>query len=70
MAELKTKKTAASVEKFLNGVSDEQRRKDCFSLVEIMKAATKANRRCGEQPSSGLGGINIGVDQEILCRSS
>lgn len=42
MAELKTKKTAASVEKFLNGVTDEQRRKDCFSLVEIMKAATKA----------------------------
>jgi hypothetical protein len=42
MAELKTKKTDASVEKFLNGVADEQRRKDCFALVEIMKKATKA----------------------------
>ena len=42
MAELKTKKTTASVEKFLNNVADEQRRKDCFSLVEIMKAETKA----------------------------
>lgn len=42
MAELKTKQTTASVEKFLNTVSDEQRRKDCFRLVEIMKAATKA----------------------------
>jgi hypothetical protein len=42
MAELKTKKTAASVEKFLNNVADEQRRKDCFRLVEIMKAETKA----------------------------
>ncbi len=42
MAELKTKKTTASVEKFLNNVADEQRRKDCFRLVEIMKAATKA----------------------------
>jgi Domain of unknown function (DU1801) len=41
MAELKTKKTNASVEKFLNGVTDEQRRKDCFKLVDIMKAATK-----------------------------
>ena len=41
MAELKTKKTAASVEKFLNNVADEQRRKDCFTLVDIMKAATK-----------------------------
>jgi len=42
MAELKTKKNTASVEKFINKVADEQRRKDCFSLVEIMKAATKA----------------------------
>jgi len=42
MAELKTKKTAATVEKFLNNVADEQRRKDCFRLVEIMKAETKA----------------------------
>ena len=43
MAELKTKKTTASVEKFLNSVADEQRRKDCFSLVEIMKIATKSD---------------------------
>jgi hypothetical protein len=42
MAELKTKQTAASVEDFLNNVADEQRRKDCFRLVEIMKAAAKA----------------------------
>ena len=42
MAELKTKKTTASVEKFLNNVADEQRRKDCFRLVEIMKAETNA----------------------------
>lgn len=42
MAELKTKKNTASVEKFLNNVADEQRRKDCFRLVEIMKTETKA----------------------------
>ena len=42
MAELKTKKTAASVEAFLNKVADEQRRKDCFTLVKMMRAATKA----------------------------
>lgn len=42
MAELKTKKNTASVEKFLNSVADEQRRKDCFRLVEIMKAAIKS----------------------------
>lgn len=42
MAELQTKKTNASVEKFLNSVSDEQRRKDCFRILEIMKTATKS----------------------------
>jgi len=42
MAELKTRPTIASVEKFLNGIADEQRRKDCFRVLEIMKAATKA----------------------------
>ena len=42
MAELKTKQTIESVENFLKNIADEQRRKDCFRLVEIMKAATKA----------------------------
>lgn len=42
MTELKTKPTTDSVEKFLSSVADEQRRKDCFRVLEIMKAATKA----------------------------
>lgn len=42
MAELKTKRTTASVEEFLNKIVDEQKRKDCFRVLEIMKAATKA----------------------------
>ena len=41
MAEPKTKPTTESVEKFLNGIADEQRRKDCFRVVEMMKAATR-----------------------------
>jgi hypothetical protein len=41
MAELKTKQTTASVEEFLNSVADESRRKDCFRVLEIMKAATR-----------------------------
>jgi hypothetical protein len=40
MAEPKT--NTASVEKFLNGIADEQRRQDSFQLLEIMKAATRA----------------------------
>lgn len=42
MAELKTKKTNASVEKFLNAIEDETRRDDCYAVLEMMKKITKA----------------------------
>jgi len=41
MAELKTKKTRASVVKFLESVEDDRRRKDSFALLEIFKHSTK-----------------------------
>jgi hypothetical protein len=41
MAELKTKRTEASVADFLNDLPGEQARKDCSEIVEIMKRATK-----------------------------
>ena len=44
MAELKTKKTKASVAAFLNKVADPQRRKDCQTVLDLMKQAT------GEEP--------------------
>lgn len=44
MAELKTKKTNASVPAFLKTITDEQRRKDCQTVVRLMKEVT------GEQP--------------------
>ena len=42
MAEPKTKQNTGSVEKFLNTIADERRRDDCFRVLEIMKAVTKA----------------------------
>ena len=42
MAELKTQRTKASVDDFLQGSVDETRRRDCLTLVQIMKQATKA----------------------------
>ena len=42
MAEPKTKRTKASVTEFLDRIPDEQRRRDCVRLVEIMKSATDA----------------------------
>jgi len=41
MAEMKTKVNEASVEGFLNKVEDEQKRKDCFEIVKLMKQVTK-----------------------------
>src|SRR3970282_71783 len=44
LAEIKTKPTSSSVEDFINGINDEQKRKDSFLLLEMMKKAT------GEEP--------------------
>ena len=44
MAETKTKPTNESVENFLNKISDEERRADCFQVAKIMEEAT------GEKP--------------------
>ena len=40
-AELKTKVNDASVTKFLNGVTDEQKRNDCFEILKLMQQVTK-----------------------------
>lgn len=40
MAELKTKKTGASVEQFLRSVEDEKRRRDARSLLKLMREVT------------------------------
>lgn len=45
LAEIKTKPTAANVEDFINAVADEQKRKDSFAILEMMRKAT------GEEPA-------------------
>lgn len=44
LAVIKTKPTADSVEAFINKIEDEQKRKDSFVLLEMMKEAS------GEEP--------------------
>ncbi len=44
LAQIKTKPGAASVEDFINKVPDEQKRKDSFVILEMMKKAS------GEEP--------------------
>lgn len=44
VAQIKTKETDASVEDFINSIKEEQKRKDSFVILELMKKAT------GEEP--------------------
>jgi len=40
MAELKTQPTRASVSEFLDAIPDKERRKDCYTVLQIMQRAT------------------------------
>jgi uncharacterized protein DUF1801 len=55
MAEVKTKPTEQSVESFLNSIPDQQRRNDCFALLELMKQATQAEPRMWGSSIVGFG---------------
>lgn len=54
LAEIKTKETTASVEDFINSVADEQKRKDSFTILEMMKRLRVMNRKYGAALSSVL----------------
>jgi hypothetical protein len=55
MAELKTKVTKASVDKFLGGIRDEKKREDCYQILKIMKKATKAEPKMWGPSIIGFG---------------
>ncbi len=56
MAENKTKQTKASVDKFISTIKDENIRKDCYTIIKIMKSVTK------EEPKMwGLSIIGFGT---------
>lgn len=55
MAELKTKVNDASVTKFLDGVADERRRRDCQTLLELMSKVTKSEPKMWGTSMVGFG---------------
>lgn len=55
MAEPKTRPTAQSVVGFLNSIPDEQKRQDCFTLVELMKRVTKTEPQMWGSSIVGFG---------------
>lgn len=59
MAENKTKPTSASVEDFINSIKDEQKRKDSFVLLEMMKKASGEEPKMWGSSLIGFGQIRI-----------
>ena len=55
MAELKTKKTAASVVDFLDSIPEVQKREDCRAIAKMMQAATKAEPKMWGPSIVGFG---------------
>ena len=55
MAELKTKKTELSVDDFLKKIPDTQKRKDAFTIAELMEKATKVKGKMWGSAIIGFG---------------
>ena len=68
MAEIKTKPTTARVEGFINSVKDEQKRKDSFVILEMMKKASKEEPKMWGSSLIGFGNIKYkspATDREV-----
>lgn len=59
MAEIKTKPTTASVEDFINGVKEEQKRKDSFVILEMMKKASGDEPKMWGSSIIGFGNVRL-----------
>ena len=54
-ADVKTKKNEASVESFLNTIKDEEVRRDCFEIAQMMKKASKEEPKMWGSSIIGFG---------------
>lgn len=54
-AKLKTRETEKSVKKFLDKITDKKRREDCYTVLEMMKRATKAEPKMWGTSIVGFG---------------
>ena len=59
MAELKTKKTEASVEDFLNTIKDEATRQDCFEISKMMEQVTRSEPKMWGSSIIGFGSRHL-----------
>ena len=59
MAELKTKKTQASVDAFIASVADERLREDCRAVLQMMKQVTRAEPKLWGTNVVGFGDVHM-----------
>ncbi len=62
MAENKTKETDASVKEYLSAIEDEQRRKDCEAIADLMGEITQAPARMWGTSIVGFGSYHYKYD--------
>ncbi|GMQ81868.1 MAG: hypothetical protein BMS9Abin05_1305 [Rhodothermia bacterium] len=62
MSDLKTKPTDSSVDDFLSGVHDEEKRADCFAILELMKKVTGDQPRMWGASMVGFGSYHYKYD--------
>lgn len=55
LAEIKTKETSASVDSFIDSVANEQKRKDCYTIIKMMEKATKEKPKMWGSSIIGFG---------------
>jgi len=62
MTELKTKMNDSNIVEFLNGIANEDRKKDCFKLLEIMKQCTDETPKMWGKSIVGFGSYHYKYD--------
>ena len=70
VAQIKTKETESSVEDFINGIADEQKRKDSHTLVKLMQKATKDKPKMWGSAIIGFGNRRYkspATGREVSC---
>ena len=58
MAELKTRQNEASVENFINNLSDTEKRKDAFAILELIKQTSKLEPKMWGSSIVGFGQVH------------
>lgn len=66
MAELKTKKTQASVDAFIESIPDESRRDDCRAVLQLMKQVTRAKPKRWGTNVVGFGDVHTTVLRQLI----